>query len=288
VAWEGAERCTAPWTHENSPTNGVGDLAGVGAAAPAGDAEVAAGVGGVLEEELRGRGSRVGKGNRLLGLRASIMGVLNWLKSIDDRFVGSARDTAIDARARQAALNQEQAAQVMAALASGQIKAESLAPEVLHHLVQLQRGRQAPEQVTQARQALGSTLGFVPADGSTATKDQLIALLRDRGVVADKDPMYGPVGRKTKAEMARQYSELANAVAGLRTAAAPSMGVRLQGGLAGLSDTIANNAYARGAAYAGMGGGAVAGGYGLTEAGRALLELSGVLGAEDEEGSPMA
>lgn len=204
------------------------------------------------------------------------MGVLNWLKSIDDRFVDSAQDTAIDARARQAAASQAQADQVMAALASGQIKAESLAPEVLHHLVQLQRGRQAPEAVTQARQGLGSTLDFVPADGSAATKDQLIALLRDRGVVADKDPMYGPVD-----------GNLANAVAALRTAAAPSTGVRMQGGLAGLSDAIASNPYARGAAYAGMGGGAVAGGMGLTEAGLALLKLSGVLGAEDEEGLPM-
>jgi hypothetical protein len=204
------------------------------------------------------------------------MGVLNWLKAIDDRFVDSAQGTAIDARARQATMSQQQADQVMAALASGQISAEKLAPEVLHHLVQLQRGRQAPEAVMQARQGLGSTLGFVPADGSQATRDQLVALLRDRGVVTEKDPMYGPID-----------GELASAVAGLRTAAAPSMGVRLQSGLGGLSDAIAGNAFARGAAYAGMGGGAVAGGMGLTEAGRALLELSGVLGAEDEEGSPM-
>lgn len=211
------------------------------------------------------------------------MGVLNWLKAIDDRFVDSAQATAIDARARQAVMSQQQADQVVADLVSGKVSAESLAPEVLHHLVQLQRGRQAPEAVMQARQGLGSTLGFVPQDGSEATRDQLIALLRDRGMVADGAAPRSPYGLEAQ----RAQYELANAVAGLRTAAAPSMGVRLQGGLSGLSDAIAGNAFARGAAYTGMGGGAVAGGMGLTEAGRALLELSGVLGAEDEEGSPM-
>lgn len=212
------------------------------------------------------------------------MGVLNWLKAIDGRFVDSAQATALDARARQAAASQAQADEVVAALVSGRIKAEDLAPEVLHHLVQMQKGRQAPEAVTQARQGLGSTLGFAPPDGSDATKQQLIGLLRDRGMVADGEAPRSPYGLDAQ----RSQYELANAVAALRTAAAPSMGVRMQGGLAGLSDAIAGNAFARGAAYAGVGGGAVAGGMGLTEAGRALLRLSGVLGPEDEEGSPMS
>jgi hypothetical protein len=218
-------------------------------------------------------------------------GVLNWLKSIDSRFVDESKDRAATFGARQGELSAEQAAAVSDAIVSGQVSAETLAPELLHHLMQQKRGRvPADSRLGQAQAGLAGVIGAgnIPADGSTASKEALIRLLVDRGMVTDQAPVSGPFNRLDQGlDQQRGLYSVANAVGDLRATASPGLGVRLSQAQAGLNNAIATNPYARGAAYAGIGGGTVAGGMGLTEAGRALLELSGVLDAEDEEGSPM-
>jgi len=92
----------------------------------------------------------------------------------------------------------------------------------------------------------------------------------------------------TGLDQQRQQYELANAIAELRATASPAMASQLSGLVAKTNETFKANPYARGAGYVGIGGGAAAGAMGLTEAGRQLLMLSGVLdGGTDEEGSPM-
>ena len=211
-------------------------------------------------------------------------GVLNWLKSIDDRFVDESKDRAASFGARQGELSAELARAVSDAIVSGQLKADTLAPELLHHLMQQKRGRvPADSALGQAQAGMASVIGpgGMPADGSRASKDALVQLLMDRGMITGEASMpFGPQAQP-------QLYELADQVGQLRSVASPSMGSSMQGVLAGANNAFANNAYARGGAYAGLTGAAGAGALGLTEAGQALLEMAGILDAEDEEGSPM-
>ena len=214
-------------------------------------------------------------------------GVLNWLKSIDDRFVDESKDRAASFGARQGELSAEQAGAVTDAILSGQLSADTLAPELLHHLMQQKRGRvPADSALGQAQAGMASAIGSggIPADGSRASKDALIQMLMDRGMATGEVPARNVF---SGLDEQRQMYELANQVGQLRSVASPSMGSSMQGMLAGASNAFANNAYARGGAYAGLTGAAGAGALGLTEAGQALLEMAGILDAEDEEGSPM-
>jgi hypothetical protein len=214
-------------------------------------------------------------------------GVFNWLKSIDERFVDESRDRAASFGARQGELSAEQAKAVSDAIVSGQLSADTLAPELLHHLMQQKRGRvPADSGLGKAQAAMAGVVGpgSMPADGSRASKDALIQMLMDRGMATGEVPARNVF---TGVDQQRQLYELANQVGQLRSVASPTMGSGVQGMLAGANNAFANNAYARGAAYTGLTGAAGAGAVGLTEAGQALLELAGVLDAEDEEGSPM-
>ncbi len=214
-------------------------------------------------------------------------GVLNWLKSIDERFVDESKDRAASFGARQGEMSAEQVNAVSEAIMSGQLKADALAPELLHHLMQQQRGRvPADSTLGQAQAKMASVIGpgGMPADGSRASKDALIQMLMDRGMATGEAPARNVFSGLNQQ---RQMYELANQVGQLRSVAAPTMGSRVQGMLADANNAFATNPYARGGAYAGLTGADGAGAIGLTEAGQALLEMAGVLDAEDEEGSPM-
>ena len=107
--------------------------------------------------------------------------------------------------------------------------------------------------------------------------------------VGDEALASGPFNRLYQTlDQQRQQYELANDYAALKATASPAMASRLSGLVAKTNETFAANPWARGAGYVGIGGGAAAGAMGLTEAGRQLLMLSGVLDSGTyEEGSPM-
>jgi hypothetical protein len=214
------------------------------------------------------------------------MGVLNWLKSIDDRFVDDSADRAIGARARQAQQLGDQRAGVVADVIGGKMSAEQMAPELLDHLARQARGRQAPQPVMDARVNLASVLGpGAPTGGTDVDRDALAAMLAERGMMTGE---YASQRVPLDLDQQRQQYELANAIAELKATASPAMASQLSGLVAKTNETFKANPWARGVAYTGIGGGAAAGAMGLTEAGRQLLMLSGVLDSgTDEEGSPM-
>lgn len=197
------------------------------------------------------------------------MGVLNWLKGVDQRFIDESKDRAVDFGARAAEAQAARQGQYVDNLVGGQATAEKLGPELLYHLRQQAMGRKAPDEVTGARARLASMLG-TPPDGTTASRDALIQQLIASGVT-------GQGGAPTVLDPA-----LMGAIADLQAASSPGMNARVMGALQGANQQFASNPWARGAAYGSLTVPAAVGGMGLTEAGMGLLELAGILESEDQ------
>jgi hypothetical protein len=197
------------------------------------------------------------------------MGILNWLRSADERFVDRAKDAAGGYAQRASDARDAQLAQITEGLISGQVKAEDLAPELLYHLRQEAMKRKAPAEVADARGRLGVQLGL-PADGTQASRDQLVQQLIASGIAGEgTSPM--PVDER-----------IVNGIAQLQAASNPTIGRRTYGALEGINSQIASNKFARGGAYAGAAAGGALGAVGLTEAGMGLLELAGIIESEDQ------
>jgi hypothetical protein len=197
------------------------------------------------------------------------MGVLQWLKGIDQRFIDESTDRAANFAGRADEAYAARQGQMADNIASGQMAAKDLGPELLYHLRQQAMGRKAPASVMDARSQVASMMG-TPADGTDASKQALIQQLIAAGVAGDggaptvMDPM------------------LVKGIADLQAAANPSLTQRTMGVLQGMNQQFSTNPWARAGAYASLSGPAGVGAIGLTEAGQGLLELAGILESEDQ------
>jgi hypothetical protein len=203
------------------------------------------------------------------------MGVLQWLKGIDQRFIDESKDRAANFAGRAGEAYTARQGQLAHNIASGQVTAEQLGPELLHHLRQQAMGRQAPADVMNARSWLTSMVD-VPADGTNASKQALIQQLLDAGIAGAEED------RPTWLRGAGANAGLVQGIANLQAAANPSLTQRTMGVLQGMNQQFSTNPWARAGAYASLSGPAGVGAIGLTEAGQGLLELAGILESEDQ------